>query len=370
MRSHRRSLPRPLKNKWLTASLGVAAAGLMAVGVVAAPSVFAADQAKVMVWKYNTPSTTSPGSLVNLEGFIKTPEGQPIPNVTATLSRTEADGHYHALLSGTTNSQGVVTFQLYPGNSAYWILSYAGGTVSSGGGQPANPAPATTKAAPNKPAQNTPANPKPADSASPSTPAESSGTPSTDSGTNGNDANGNGSTSTNNGNGAAGDNQPAAYTQPVSNTKQVSNNADATPPAAPAGTSRTFASSVSPAVAVYVQDKGQMVVSTAAQYRGRPYQYGAAGPNSFDCSGFTKFIYAKFGKSLPHSATSQAGYGSSVSRSSMKPGDLMLFGRPGSYYHAAIYAGGGNMWDAPTSGQTVGSHRIWSNDYTVRRLVS
>ncbi|WP_279580122.1 peptidase associated/transthyretin-like domain-containing protein [Fodinicola feengrottensis] len=109
----------------------------MAVGVVAAPSVFAADQAKVMVWKYNTPSTTSPGSLVNLEGFIKTPEGQPIPNVTATLSRTEADGHYHALLSGTTNSQGVVTFQLYPGNSAYWILSYAGGTVSSGGGQPA-----------------------------------------------------------------------------------------------------------------------------------------------------------------------------------------------------------------------------------------
>ena len=116
-------------------------------------------------------------------------------------------------------------------------------------------------------------------------------------------------------------------------------------------------------------DKGVAIVRTAAALKGVPYRYGAAGPRAFDCSGFTQYVYAKHGRSLPHSATQQARYGRSVSKSAARPGDLLLFGSGGGYSHAAIYAGGGQMWDASTSGKPVARKDIWSNRYVVRRLV-
>jgi cell wall-associated NlpC family hydrolase len=120
---------------------------------------------------------------------------------------------------------------------------------------------------------------------------------------------------------------------------------------------------------ITVKVSGSAVVAMAAKNVGKPYVYGAAGPNSFDCSGFTEYVYKKFGKSLPHSATGQAKYGSAVSKTAKKPGDLILFGSGGYYSHAAIYAGGNTMWDAATTGTPVGKHTIWSNTYIVRRLV-
>ena len=51
---------------------------------------------------------------------------------------------------------------------------------------------------------------------------------------------------------------------------------------------------------------GQQIVNFAMQYKGYPYVYGGAGPSSFDCSGFTQYVYKQFGYSLPHSATSQS----------------------------------------------------------------
>lgn len=116
-------------------------------------------------------------------------------------------------------------------------------------------------------------------------------------------------------------------------------------------------------------DRGQAVVAAASREQGDPYVWGAAGPNSFDCSGLTLYVYRQFGISLPHGATDQARYGSAVSKSAMKAGDLMLFGSPGNYYHAAIYAGNGKMWEAATYGKPVGLHGIWSQNYIVRRLV-
>jgi cell wall-associated NlpC family hydrolase len=116
-------------------------------------------------------------------------------------------------------------------------------------------------------------------------------------------------------------------------------------------------------------NNGPAVVRTAASLAGAPYRYGAAGPRAFDCSGYTQYVFKKHGKSLPHSATAQARYGKAVSKSSLKPGDLLLFGSGGRYSHAAIYAGGGQMWDASTSGKPVAKKKIWSNKYTVRRLV-
>jgi cell wall-associated NlpC family hydrolase len=115
---------------------------------------------------------------------------------------------------------------------------------------------------------------------------------------------------------------------------------------------------------------GQQIVNEAARHNGAPYVFGAAGPNSFDCSGLTMYVYGKFGVSLPHKANSQKAYGRAVSHSQMRPGDLMVFLDSSGYgYHAAIYAGGGKMWDATNPSVDTGLHSIWSSSYVVRRLI-
>jgi cell wall-associated NlpC family hydrolase len=133
------------------------------------------------------------------------------------------------------------------------------------------------------------------------------------------------------------------------------------------GTQRTY--SAWHKITVKSSGRGAQVVALAARQAGKPYRFGAAGPNSFDCSGLTKYVYRSFGKNLPHSATQQARYGSAVGKGSKRPGDLILFGSGSYFSHAAIYAGGNYMWDAATSGKPVAKHKIWSNTYVVRRLV-
>ena len=114
---------------------------------------------------------------------------------------------------------------------------------------------------------------------------------------------------------------------------------------------------------------GSRVIAVAAGYTGRPYVFGAAGPRAYDCSGFTQSVFRRFGINLPHKADAQQRYGRSVSRSQARPGDLIFF-RSGSYaYHVGIYAGGGYMYDAPRPGRSIGRHKIWSQRYTVRRLI-
>ncbi len=84
---------------------------------------------------------------------------------------------------------------------------------------------------------------------------------------------------------------------------------------------------------------GAKVVQEARRHLGKPYVYGAAGPSSFDCSGFTQYVYKNaVGKSLPHNANSQYSYGRSVSGSELKPGDL-IFGNAGGsgIQHVGIY---------------------------------
>jgi cell wall-associated NlpC family hydrolase len=114
---------------------------------------------------------------------------------------------------------------------------------------------------------------------------------------------------------------------------------------------------------------GAAIVAAAAAQSGKPYIFGASGPNSFDCSGLTKFVYAQFGISLPHLANDQKGYGRPVSAADAAPGDLIFFLDGGYAYHVGIYAGGNQMIDAPRSGSTVGRHTIWSTNVTFRRLV-
>jgi cell wall-associated NlpC family hydrolase/LysM repeat protein len=86
------------------------------------------------------------------------------------------------------------------------------------------------------------------------------------------------------------------------------------------------------------------VVGTAIAYRGTPYRYGSTGGGSFDCSGFTRFVYSRKGVSLPHSAKEQFQQGHSVSRSELKPGDLVFFHTVTSgISHVGIYAGNGKF---------------------------
>lgn len=96
---------------------------------------------------------------------------------------------------------------------------------------------------------------------------------------------------------------------------------------------------------------GDQIVALAKQYLGTPYVLGGNGPSSFDCSGFTKYIYAQFGYSLNRTATDQLQNGVSVSRDELQPGDLVFFkyntSKPVS--HVGIYIGNGEFIHASTN---------------------
>ena len=95
----------------------------------------------------------------------------------------------------------------------------------------------------------------------------------------------------------------------------------------------------------------QAVVSNALSKLGKPYRWGASGPNAFDCSGLTQYAYAAAGITLPHSSLSQSRMGTAVSRGDLQPGDLVFFYSPVS--HVGMYIGNGQMVHASTSGQPV-----------------
>lgn len=99
------------------------------------------------------------------------------------------------------------------------------------------------------------------------------------------------------------------------------------------------------------------IVSFAYKFLGKPYVWGASGPNAFDCSGFTAYVYKAFGVGLSHYSGSQFNSGRSVSRGNLAPGDLVFFNTYGSISHVGIYVGGGNFIHAANEriGVTVSS---------------
>jgi cell wall-associated NlpC family hydrolase len=97
----------------------------------------------------------------------------------------------------------------------------------------------------------------------------------------------------------------------------------------------------------------RIAVQFALNQVGKPYVFGSAGPDSYDCSGLTMRAWGAAGVRLPHSAAGQYNYGTHVPATvaSLQPGDLIFFYQP--IGHVTIYIGGGLMVSAPTSGENV-----------------
>lgn len=109
----------------------------------------------------------------------------------------------------------------------------------------------------------------------------------------------------------------------------------------------------------YSSSKASAIINLAYSKMGSPYVWGAEGPNSFDCSGFTSYMFRNAaGVSIPRTSIAQSGVGVSVSKGELKPGDLVFFDsdRDGDISHVGIYVGGGQFIHASSSkGVTVSS---------------
>ncbi|MDT9590006.1 NlpC/P60 family protein [Lactobacillus gasseri] len=109
----------------------------------------------------------------------------------------------------------------------------------------------------------------------------------------------------------------------------------------------------------------QTVVNAAKSQIGKPYVWGATGPNAYDCSGLVQYAYSQAGKNIGRTTYQQAGAGQHVSVSQAQAGDILMWGE----YHDAIYVGNNQYVHAPQPGQNVTQATISSYfmpDYAIR----
>ncbi|WP_462259236.1 C40 family peptidase, partial [Vagococcus teuberi] len=114
---------------------------------------------------------------------------------------------------------------------------------------------------------------------------------------------------------------------------------------------------------------GSAIVSEAYKHIGKPYVWGAKGPDSFDCSGFTSYVFRQAaGKEIGGWTVPQESAGTQISLSELQPGDLVFWGSRGATYHVGIYVGGGQYIHAPQPGESVKvtSMSYYSPDFGVR----
>ncbi|SCH30977.1 Probable endopeptidase YafL precursor [uncultured Clostridium sp.] len=117
-------------------------------------------------------------------------------------------------------------------------------------------------------------------------------------------------------------------------------------------------------------NKIDAVINLAKQQIGKPYVWGATGPNSFDCSGLTSYVYKNAANiSLPRTSSDQSKVGTTISKSNLQPGDLIFSSTngTGNVSHVGIYIGNNEMIHAPKPGENVQITKInntyWNNVY-------
>jgi cell wall-associated NlpC family hydrolase len=125
-------------------------------------------------------------------------------------------------------------------------------------------------------------------------------------------------------------------------------------PAGPAWAAGTGVRHVVPPRHHRLHTLGAAAVRFAERFRGTPYVWAGTTPAGFDCSGFTRYVYAHFGISLPHSSYAQWSLGRHVRRSQLEPGDLVFFGLG----HVGIWVGHGRFIHAPHTGTVVSIERL------------
>ena len=123
-----------------------------------------------------------------------------------------------------------------------------------------------------------------------------------------------------------------------------------------------------------VSSSASSVIAYAKTLLGKPYVWGAQGPNSFDCSGFTYYVFKnKAGITLPRNSAVQSKYGTYVSRSNIKGGDLLFFDTNGSnngaVSHVGLYIGNGQMIHASYSQRKIVTVSI-NNSYYQNAFVN
>jgi cell wall-associated NlpC family hydrolase len=114
---------------------------------------------------------------------------------------------------------------------------------------------------------------------------------------------------------------------------------------------------------------GYALVGTALALRGSPYRNGGSDPHGFDCSGFTQYVYAQYGVTLPRDVATQFKQGKTVKPEAIAPGDLIFFATAGpGASHVAIAVGGDQFVHAPSSSGVVRVERISSGYWAPKFL--
>ncbi|ARU62420.1 hypothetical protein CBW65_16750 [Tumebacillus avium] len=145
-------------------------------------------------------------------------------------------------------------------------------------------------------------------------------------------------------------------------------------PATPQGNTATPVQSTSASA------KAQAIIATGKKYMGRPYKFGAKpseAPARMDCSSFLQYIFKQHGITLPRDSRQQSAVGSRVSKSALKPGDLVFFKYPERYSdgrvgHVGMYIGNGQMLHTvPKTGVTISkmSSGYWTRNYLYGKRV-